>query len=98
MKELDRVLGGGVVRGSMVLVGGDPGIEKSTFFASGLQGSAEHNIKMNSMFRGGMLCDRSQNPCWRNRRSLGDSLKLLCETNLDCYHKGSLTGKNHRSL
>lgn len=28
--ELDRVLGGGVVRGSMVLIGGDPGIGKST--------------------------------------------------------------------
>ncbi len=30
MQELDRVLGGGVVRGSVVLVGGDPGIGKST--------------------------------------------------------------------
>ncbi len=30
MDELDRVLGGGVVQGSMVLVGGDPGIGKST--------------------------------------------------------------------
>lgn len=30
MAELDRVLGGGIVRGSMVLVGGDPGIGKST--------------------------------------------------------------------
>ncbi len=29
-EELDRVLGGGVVRGSLVLVGGDPGIGKST--------------------------------------------------------------------
>ncbi len=28
--ELDRVLGGGAVRGSMVLVGGSPGIGKST--------------------------------------------------------------------
>ena len=30
LKELNRVLGGGVVPGSMVLIGGDPGIGKST--------------------------------------------------------------------
>lgn len=30
MEELDRVLGGGIVRGSLILVGGDPGIGKST--------------------------------------------------------------------
>lgn len=30
MKELDRVLGGGMVPGSLILVGGDPGIGKST--------------------------------------------------------------------
>ncbi|MCC8023072.1 MAG: DNA repair protein RadA [Clostridiales bacterium] len=30
MKELDRVLGGGVVKGSLVIIGGDPGIGKST--------------------------------------------------------------------
>ena len=30
MKELDRVLGGGVVKGSLVLLGGEPGIGKST--------------------------------------------------------------------
>ena len=30
MGELDRVLGGGIVQGSLVLVGGDPGIGKST--------------------------------------------------------------------
>ncbi|MFC4323867.1 DNA repair protein RadA [Litchfieldia salsa] len=29
-KEFDRVLGGGIVRGSLVLIGGDPGIGKST--------------------------------------------------------------------
>ncbi|MBI5379445.1 MAG: DNA repair protein RadA [Nitrospirae bacterium] len=30
MEELDRVLGGGVVPGSLILIGGDPGIGKST--------------------------------------------------------------------
>ena len=30
IKELDRVLGGGIVQGSLTLVGGDPGIGKST--------------------------------------------------------------------
>ena len=30
IREVDRVLGGGVVKGSLVLIGGDPGIGKST--------------------------------------------------------------------
>lgn len=38
MKELDRVLGGGVVRGSVILVGGDPGIGKSTLLLQTLSG------------------------------------------------------------
>jgi len=41
--ELDRVLGGGTVRGSLVLVGGDPGIGKSTLLlqlAANLEKSA----------------------------------------------------------
>ncbi len=36
--ELDRVLGGGLVRGSIVLVGGDPGIGKSTLLLQALAG------------------------------------------------------------
>jgi DNA repair protein RadA/Sms len=38
IKELDRVLGGGVVPGSVVLIGGDPGIGKSTLLLQVLAG------------------------------------------------------------
>ena len=34
LKELDRVLGGGLVAGSVVLLGGDPGIGKTTLLLS----------------------------------------------------------------
>src|SRR6478609_7765521 len=37
IRELDRVLGGGVVAGSLVLLGGDPGIGKSTLLLSALE-------------------------------------------------------------
>lgn len=42
--ELDRVLGGGVVTGSVVLVGGDPGIGKSTLILQMLAGIASGNL------------------------------------------------------
>lgn len=41
--ELDRVLGGGIVPGSLVLVGGDPGIGKSTLLLQVVQQLAEHH-------------------------------------------------------
>ncbi|MBI2879149.1 MAG: AAA family ATPase, partial [Candidatus Rokubacteria bacterium] len=40
--ELDRVLGGGVVAGSLVLIGGDPGIGKSTLLLQASRALAEH--------------------------------------------------------
>src|SRR5690625_4289004 len=43
MKEFNRVLGGGIVPGSLVLIGGDPGIGKSTLL---LQISAQLAEKM----------------------------------------------------
>src|SRR5262245_166818 len=42
IKELDRVLGGGVVQGSLVLLGGDPGIGKSTLLLAALDKLAKH--------------------------------------------------------
>ncbi len=41
--ELDRVLGGGIVRGSLVLIGGDPGIGKSTLILQALAGLSQRD-------------------------------------------------------
>lgn len=41
--EFDRVLGGGVVLGSLVLLGGDPGIGKSTLLLQSLVGISQNN-------------------------------------------------------
>lgn len=81
MKELDRVLGGGIVQGSMVLVGGDPGIGKSTLLLQVCRNLSEHNIKV--LYISGE--ESLQQIKIRAERigNFGDSLKLLCETNLD---------------
>ena len=42
--ELDRVLGGGLVKGSAILIGGDPGIGKSTLLLQTLCSLANHNV------------------------------------------------------
>ena len=44
--ELDRVLGGGIVPGSVVLIGGDPGIGKSTIILQLLSTLAAKNLKV----------------------------------------------------
>ena len=46
IEELDRVLGGGVVPGGVVLLGGDPGIGKSTLVMHMLSAIAEHGKKV----------------------------------------------------
>jgi DNA repair protein RadA/Sms len=44
--EFDRVLGGGLVPGSLVLIGGDPGIGKSTLMLQALYGLARQELKV----------------------------------------------------
>ena len=46
MQELNRVLGGGIVPGSLILVGGDPGIGKSTLLLQTSQQVAQKNHKV----------------------------------------------------
>ena len=81
MKELDRVLGGGIVQGSMVLVGGDPGIGKSTLLLQVCRNLSEHNIKV--LYISGEESLQQLKIRAERIGHFGDSLKLLCETNLD---------------
>jgi DNA repair protein RadA/Sms len=46
IKEFDRVLGGGLVAGTLILIGGDPGIGKSTLMLQALYGIAENGKKV----------------------------------------------------
>lgn len=46
INEFDRVLGGGIVPGSMVLIGGDPGIGKSTLLLQAVAGLARNGKKV----------------------------------------------------
>ena len=45
LQELDRVLGGGIVHGSVTLIGGDPGIGKSTILVQALSALADQNVR-----------------------------------------------------
>ncbi|OGQ73851.1 MAG: DNA repair protein RadA [Deltaproteobacteria bacterium RIFOXYA2_FULL_42_10] len=46
IRELDRVLGGGIVKGSAILIGGDPGIGKSTLLLQAMARLANSGIKV----------------------------------------------------
>jgi DNA repair protein RadA/Sms len=46
LEELDRVLGGGIVPGSIILVGGDPGIGKSTLILQTLSNVSQEGLKV----------------------------------------------------
>ncbi len=81
MKELNRVLGGGIVKGSLVLVGGDPGIGKSTLLLQMCQKLSEQNRKIlyvsgeESAKQIKMRADRIGN--------FEKEFSLLCEVNLE---------------
>jgi DNA repair protein RadA/Sms len=46
IKELDRVLGGGLVPGTLILIGGDPGIGKSTLMLQAMHGLSQEGQKV----------------------------------------------------
>ncbi len=80
MEELDRVLGGGIVKGSLTLVGGDPGIGKSTLLLQvcRMLSDQEHSV----LYVSGEESLRQIKLRAERIGTMKESLKLLCETNL----------------
>ena len=80
IEEMDRVLGGGIVPGSLVLVGGDPGIGKSTLL---LQVCQKLSQEKEILYISGEE-SLAQIKLRANRMGpFKDNLLLLCETNLE---------------
>ena len=77
-KELNRVLGGGVVLGSLILVGGDPGIGKSTLM---LQLAIKENLKV--LYVSGEESEHQIKMRAERIGILNDSCHILTETNLE---------------
>jgi DNA repair protein RadA/Sms len=77
LSELDRVLGGGLVEGSVVLIGGDPGIGKSTILLQTLTWLAQSQRALyvtgeESLGQVAMRAKRLELPC--------DKLRIMAET------------------
>lgn len=79
--ELDRVLGGGIVPGSLVLVGGDPGIGKSTLLLQVCQKLAADGHSV--LYISGEESLKQIKLRAARIGNFSDKLQLLCETNLD---------------
>ena len=80
-RELDRVLGGGIVRGSLTLIGGDPGIGKSTILLQVCKNLSDQGRKVlyisgeESLKQIKIRADRIG--------QFNDNIRLFCETDLE---------------
>ncbi len=81
IKELDRVLGGGIVPGSLVLVGGDPGIGKSTLLLQVCQRLSARKLKI--LYISGEESLKQIKLRANRMGEFTEELLLLCETNIE---------------
>ena len=80
-EELDRVLGGGIVEGGVVLIGGDPGIGKSTLLLQALdslQNAGHNTLYVTGEESGAQIALRS-----RRLGQEGSQVKVLAEIQLE---------------
>ena len=81
IEELDRVLGGGIVDASLVLVGGDPGIGKSTLLLQMCKVLAEKDLKL--LYISGEESLRQIRMRAERLGTFKKEISLLAETSLD---------------
>jgi DNA repair protein RadA/Sms len=81
ISEFDRVLGGGIVPGSLVLIGGDPGIGKSTLVLQTAASLARE--KRTVLYASGEESERQIRLRADRLNAKADKLYVLSETNLD---------------
>lgn len=79
--ELDRVLGGGIVKGSLILVGGDPGIGKSTLLLQVCKNISERDNKV--LYISGEESLKQIKIRANRMGEFSSNLLLLCENSLD---------------
>ena len=91
ISELDRVLGGGIVKGSLVLVGGDPGIGKSTLLLQMCAKLADKNVSV--LYVSGEESERQI--AIRSERLGGQysDMLLFCETDIEKIETAIENGK-----
>lgn len=90
MKEVDLVLGGGLVPGSVVLLGGDPGIGKSTIalqLANLLQGQNQAVLYVSGEESAEQIKMRN------NRLGLGEDISVFSETNYESIEEAIIVEK-----
>ncbi|PCI23098.1 MAG: DNA repair protein RadA [Piscirickettsiaceae bacterium] len=80
LDELDRVLGGGIVPGSAILIGGDPGIGKSTLL---LQTMASLSQRTNTLYVSGEESAQQVSMRATRLQLQVDKVKILCEISLE---------------
>lgn len=79
IEELNRVLGGGIMKGSTVLVGGEPGIGKSTLM---LQLASKIKTKGRILYITGEESLKQVKLRAQRIQSMSDKIEVLCETGL----------------
>lgn len=81
--ELNRVLGGGLVPGSMILLGGEPGIGKSTLLLQTLLGLTDRRVLYVSGEESERQIKLRADRLTQNGAFIPEECLLLCETRLD---------------